>query len=1166
MPIHVALNHVTHYRYDRLVNLSPQIVRLRPAPHCRTPILSYSLRIEPATHFVNWQQDPFSNHLARLVFPEKTQEFKITVDLVAEMSVYNPFDFFLEPEAETVPFAYASDVAQDLAPYLAAGPLTPKLKALVDAVRPPKEGEQRTIDFLVGLNQKLQQDISYLIRMEPGVQTPEETLTKASGSCRDTGWLLVEALRHLGLAARFVSGYLIQLKPDVKSLDGPSGAEVDFTDLHAWCEVYLPGAGWIGLDPTSGLLAGEGHIPVACTPQPTGAAPVTGAVDECECEFEHHMQVTRIYESPRVTKPYTDEQWQSIDALGRQVDEVLTRQDVRLTMGGEPTFVSDTDRDGAEWNTDALGPTKRGYATSLVQKLRAQYGANGFLHFGQGKWYPGEQLPRWALSIFWRADGQPCWHDPSLFADERHSLHYTDADAKRFIDTLAKKLGLDTQYVIPGFEDVWYYLWRERRLPVNVDPFDSRLDDELERVRLRRIFSQKLDATVGYVLPIKRDWPVGLGGPQWVTGPWFFRDERMYLIPGDSAMGYRLPLDSLPWVEAGEYPYLIEHDPFADRRALPSAAQLRNQYASHVTGGGFAEGGTVAVQAGDLASSLHGFDGQDTAAAFAAAHGPATASTADPSRRPGRFESAHWVTRTALCVEARNPDRAAGPKVEAQSKGGGALYVFMPPLAALDDYLDLLAAIEATAAELGVQIVLEGYPPPRDPRLKVLAVTPDPGVIEVNIHPASNWGELVDHTEFLYQAAHETRLSTEKFMLDGRHTGTGGGNHFVLGGATPADSPFLRRPDVLASLLAYWHNHPSMSYLFSGLFIGPTSQAPRIDEARNDQVYEVEIALKELERQLGTFGQVPPWLVDRSLRNLLIDVTGNTHRSEFCIDKLYSPDGATGRLGLLELRAFEMPPHAKMSLVQQLLLRALLAWFWREPFTGGTVNRLTRWGTGLHDRFLLPTFVQDDFADVMAELNEAGFVFDAAWFAPHFEFRFPLIGEVATKGIHLTLRTALEPWHVMGEEGMAGTTVRYVDSSLERVEVKVTGLNGNRYVVTCNGRAVPLQPTGRVEEFVAGVRYRAWAPPSALHPTIGSHAPLTFDIVDTWHHRSLGGCQYHVAHPGGRNYETFPVNSYEAESRRLARFFKIGHTPGRMLVAPAVPSLEFPFTLDLRDA
>ncbi|KGM41455.1 IMP dehydrogenase [Aquabacterium sp. NJ1] len=1164
MSIHVALNHVTHYRYDRLVNLSPQVVRLRPAPHCRTRILSYSLRVEPAVHFINWQQDPFSNHLARLVFPEQTQEFKITVDLVAEMAVYNPFDFFLEPEAETYPFSYDASTLHDLTPYLVKGELTPAFKAFVDSI---DRTEVRTIDFLVGLNQRLQKDISYTIRMEPGVQTPEETLTLKSGSCRDTGWLMVQALRHLGLAARFVSGYLIQLKADVAALDGPSGTEVDFTDLHAWCEVFLPGAGWIGLDPTSGLLAGEGHIPVACTPEPTGAAPVTGAVDECEVSFEHLMDITRIYESPRVTKPYTDGQWDAIDALGTKVDADLQAGDVRLTMGGEPTFVSVDDRDGAEWNTDALGPTKRGLATELVHKLRQRYGEGGFLHFGQGKWYPGEQLPRWALSIFWRTDGQPCWHDPSLFADERNSVRYTSQDARLFIDTLANKLGVGPSYIQPGYEDTFYYLWRERRLPVNVDPFDARLDDEMERMRLLRVFEQGLEHQVGYALPLKRNDALGLSGPKWMTGPWFFRDERMYLFPGDSPMGYRLPLDSLPWVSKGDYPYSHEHDPFAPRGALPAAASLKAQYAQHQVGGGFAQGGVVSTQGQNVAGlGGAGVNGEWGALGANPPSGPggAAAQSGDAARMPNRFESAHWITRSALCVEVRNPDRASGPKVEAEGQGGGVMYVFMPPLTLLDDYLDLLAAVEATAAELGMAIVLEGYPPPRDPRLKVLQVTPDPGVIEVNIHPASSWGQLVDHTEFLYQAAHETRLSTEKFMVDGRHTGTGGGNHFVLGGATPADSPFLRRPDLIPSLLTFWHNHPSLSYLFSGLFIGPTSQAPRIDEARMDQVYETEIGLKEIERQMDIWGQCPPWLIDRTLRNLLIDATGNTHRSEFCIDKLYSPDGPTGRLGLLELRAFEMPPHAKMSLVQQLLLRALVAWFWKTPYQGHGAQRLTRWGTGLHDRFLLPSFVEQDFADVLAELQMAGYGFQNEWFAPHFEFRFPYIGEISAAGVRLTLRGALEPWHVMGEEGSPGGTVRYVDSSLERLEVRATGLNGNRHVVTVNGQILPLHPTGRVGEFVAGVRYRAWQPPSCLHPTIGSDAPLTFDVVDSWLKRSLGGCQYHVAHPGGRNYDSFPVNAYEAESRRLARFFRMGHTPGLMPIKPKPAGIEHPLTLDLR--
>ena len=1145
MAIHVALSHITHYKYDRSVKLGPQVVRLRPAPHSRTKVLSYSQRIEPGDHFINWQQDPFANYQARLVFPEPVTAFKVTVDLVVEMAVYNPFDFFLEPDAETFPFTYAAEQKSELAPYLSTAPMTPLLQACLDKI---DRTERRTIDFLVDVNQMLQRDIAYSVRMEPGVQTPEETLKLGVGSCRDTGWLLVNLLRHMGLAARFVSGYLIQLTSDVKSIDGPNGPERDFTDLHAWCEVFLPGAGWIGLDPTSGLLAGEGHIPLACTPQPSSAAPVEGAVDECEVEFSHHMGVTRIYESPRVTLPYSEEQWSEVLRLGEQVDAELQAGDVRLTMGGEPTYVATSDRDAAEWNIDALGPTKRGYATELLDRLRKEYGAGGFVHMGQGKWYPGEQLPRWALSAFWRTDGQPCWHNPELLADERDPANYTSEDARRFTEALSQRLGLTSKYITPGYEDTFYYLWRERRLPVNVDPLDAKLEDPMERSRLRRVFSQGLDAIVGYVLPIQANAATGkVSDARWSTGPWFFREERMYLVPGDSPMGYRLPLDSLPWVSAADFPYHIEQDPHAPREPLP-------QWRPHKVGGGFAEGGVVALQ--NAAAP-----GMGTGAALKAG-GPAKQTAAASTRLPLQGESAAWLTRTAMCVEARDPQRANGPKAERTHGGKSShLYVFMPPMTHLEDYLELVSAVEATADELGVKLVLEGYPPPRDPRLTMLQVTPDPGVIEVNIHPAKNWKELVHHTEFLYEAAHQTRLCAEKFMTDGRHTGTGGGNHFVMGGATPADSPFLRKPELLGSLLAYWHNHPSLSYLFSGLFIGPTSQAPRVDEARNDQLYELEIALEQIRKNRAEHGEeMPPWLIDRTLRNILIDATGNTHRSEFCIDKLFSPDSATGRLGLLELRAFEMPPHARMSVAQQLLLRAMVARFWKAPWMG----ELTRWGTELHDRFLLPTFIRMDFEDVIADLNQNGYAFDMAWFEPHFEFRFPLVGQVAARGIELTLRAALEPWHVMGEEGAPGGTVRYVDSSLERIEVKVSGYNNSRYVITCNGHALPLQPTGTVGEYVASVRYKAWAPPSALHPSIDAHAPLTFDVVDNWMGRSMGGCQYHVAHPGGRNYDSFPVNAFEAESRRLSRFFQMGHTPGKLSVQPASPSREFPFTLDLR--
>ena len=1127
MSIHVALNHVTHYRYDRPIHLGPQVVRLRPAPHSRTRILSYSMRVTPATHFINWQQDPQANYLARLVFPDKTTSLRIEVDLVAEMAVLNPFDFFLEPSAEQFPFSYSAALAKELAPYLAKEAATPMFAAYLAEVPRVKRD---TNDFLVELNQKLQRDIGYLIRMEPGVQTPEQTLEKASGSCRDSGWLLVQLLRHLGLAARFVSGYLIQLKSDVKSLDGPSGTEIDFTDLHAWCEVYLPGAGWIGLDPTSGLLAGEGHIPLACSPDPSSAAPVEGALEECETEFEHKMSVSRVWEAPRVTLPYSDEQWAGIERLGHQVDDDLRRHDVRLTQGGEPTFVSVDDREGAEWNTEAMGPTKRALSADLMDRLREKYGAGGLQHYGQGKWYPGEQLPRWSLNLFWRKDREPIWMHPELIASEKRDYGATEAQAHQLLRGVARRLGLEAQYVFPAHEDTWYYLWRERKLPTNVDPFDARLADPLERERIRRVFSQGLDAVVGHVLPVARN-PSGV--PRWSTGPWFLRSERCYLIPGDSAMGYRLPLDSQPWASEADLPWV--HPPDQTQAFPPLPPYRRLRYALG------ADEGQPPNQPGGNGMSF----ASRSRAAIAAERAPQRAGTV-PS--PQRFQSAAWVTRTALSAEPRN----------------GRLYVFMPPMTALEDYLELVSAVEDTALEMRLPVILEGYEPPKDPRLATLRVTPDPGVIEVNIHPAHSWEELVDQTTHLYEAAHQTRLSSEKFMLDGRHTGTGGGNHFVLGGATVADSPFLRRPDLLASMVAYWHNHPALSYVFSGLFVGPTSQAPRIDEARNDSVYEIEIAFAELQRTAarGPKG-CPPWMIDRLLRNLLIDSTGNTHRAEFCIDKMYSPDGPTGRLGLLEMRAFEMPPHARMSLTQQLLMRSLVSRFWQQPYQP---TSLKRWGSELHDRFMLPHFLWQDLCDVLDELNDFGYPLQSDWFAPHLEFRFPRLGDFQARGIEVEARLALEPWHVLGEEGAVGGTARFVDSSLERVQMRATGLVDGRHVLACNGRIVPLQPTGKVGEFVGAVRYRAWNPPSALHPTIPVHAPLVFDLVDRWMGRSMGGCQYHVAHPGGRSYDTFPVNAYEAEARRLARYFRVGHTPGEMKVNDEVRNPNFPFTLDLRRA
>jgi len=1070
--LRILVQHQSTYRYASPASLGSHRIRLRPAPHAAARVEHYSLTV-PEEGRIRWQQDPFGNHVAHLSFPpgHRRDELRVTVELAVEARPVNPFDFYVDEACQDFPFAYPDDLAAELAPFLAGGPELAS-GARVEALLAALPSRAPTVELIVEANRLVNRSLRYVIRDEPGIWTPEETLVQGCGSCRDQAVLLVALLRRRGLAARFASGYLIQLADEGMIPDLPRGVSRDVADLHAWAEVFLPGAGWIGLDPTSGLLTGEGHVPLACVARPSLAAPIEGTTDTPASDVSFHMIVGRLGHEARPTAPFPDEAWARLLEGADRADAALAAAGLALTSGGEPTFNSREHVDAPEWNGEALGPTKWAAGLALTEALRDRLLPGAATLHRTGKWYPGENLPRWTLELIGRTDGHPLWEAlpaPGPRADL--------GAAERFAAALAARLGLPADAPQPAFEDPWPLVMDEARLPVGVDPLAGDVGQSEERRRLARLLGGDPGSPVGFAIP------VGPDGAGWRTERWRFRRERLYLVPGDSPMGLRLPLAAL----GGAAPVLPDEPPLAvpdPRAGDPEEPQPR------------------------LAGA--------------------------PGARGSR------AVRTALCVEPR----------------ADGLFLFLPPVSNADRFLALVGAADAVRRQLGLDVHLEGYPPPSSPSLRRLQVTPDPGVLEVNLPPQATGREHAAALQQVFDAALEAGLHSERYLLDGRLAGSGGGHHVTVGGPSPLESPVVRRPDLLASLITFVQHHPSLSFLFTGLFVGPTSQAPRVDEARLDTLPELEIALAEAFR-----AEAPaPWLGDALFRHLLTDLTGNTHRAELSIDKLWDWRTPHGRQGLVELRAFEMPPHPRLAAAQALLVRSLLAAFAQAPYRAP----LVRWGAELHDRFLLPHFLWRDFEEVLAFLEGRGLALPAEPFRAFVDLRCPVAGRIEAGGAVLEVRNALEPWNVLGEEPSGGGTSRYVDSSVERIEVRVDGVVPERHRVAVNGLELPLRPTGRAGEAVAGVRFRAWAPAHALHPHLGIHHPLQLELVDGWAERTIGACRYHVWHPEGRAFHSPPLTRFEASARRAQRFTVEGGTPWPVRPRRVDPLADMPWTLDLR--
>jgi len=1037
----IQLTHSTEYQYDEKIKIFPQYIRLHPSSHCKTPIDSFQLCIAPEEHFIHTQQDIFGNQITRVAFKQPSDFFKVTVNLQLRQIKFNPFDFLIDKHAEHYPFYYSDQMQQYLNHYITPAEDANAIEIGLAQYRP---SASNTIDFCCELNKNLYQTIQYTMRDDSGVQPASVTLKTQKGSCRDTAWLLCELFRGYGLASRFVSGYLI-------SMDDKTNTQSE-AELHAWAEVFIPGAGWIGLDPTSGLLTDNQHIPLCCTPHPNEAAPIAGALQACQSTMQHTIHIKKLDNPSGDLNKNDDITWNKINTLGQAIDDVLDTQHVHLTMGAEPTYLAEDNNHAPEWQTQALGEDKSRRGWTLLQNLGHRFSPGGLKFISQGKQYPGEINPRWAYHYYWRKDGVPLW---TLEID--NNKKYCLADGLHLLKTLTQALGLPEQAIHSTYVDFEYEQWRQQH-------------SNLKQTTLPRVAC--------YVLPLH--WPLHLNNntTHWASCEWHSLDNHVFLIPGDSAAGYRLPLNRLTKNVDPRFETCPEKSLFEQTTHLLSAEQLEKdiekRFSSPINN-------NVILQ-----HTIH----------------------------------------TALCIECKNNQ----------------IYLFIPPLNQLEPFVDLVASIQYACRKTSIPVILNGYCPPTDNRLHHFSVTPDPGVLEINIHPSATWQELREKNYIIEAEAKKCHLTSTKTMPNGRVVASGGGNHMTLGGETPSQSPFLRRPDLLQSLIRFWQHHPSLSYLFSGLFVGPSSQAPRIDEARHDSLYEIELAFS----QLSSGKNKPYWEIDRLLRYLLVDITGNRHRAEFCIDKLFCPDSENGRQGLLELRAFEMAPNPQQTLLQTLLVRALIATFWQTPYH----HPLTRWETQLHDRFFLPHFLWEDFSNILAFLKKQGYLFELEWFDPFYQFRFPILGHLSCHNIKLELRIALEPWHVVDTAN--NSTSRTVDSSLERIQVKLNGLIPQHYHICCNGIVLPLHRTNIQGEYIAAVRFKARNDPVTLHPNIPIHLPLQFDIIDQHHQQIIASCRYDSHH-----FEQSDVKINDP-------FTKIPINTASPTLTHASIDPEFPFTLDLR--